>query len=667
MSNNSSPWLPVAFNQGHAYRDRVDRPASSITGFYAERYRHSDQTVWMERLTAGEIWCNGQQLRADAPLVAGDRLVWHRPPWQEAAVPVLSERSIVFDDGDLLVLNKPSGLPVLPAGGFLEHTLLRQMQAWAPEARPVHRLGRFTSGLLVCARRPSTRAWLSAQLRESTSAAADSAAPQACRKLYRALCQPLPADWALGETRVISAAIGRSPHPLLGQICCAAQPGDSAALPSRSELTLLEHRAEAALVEVAIATGRPHQIRIHTAAIGAPLLGDPLYRAGGLADPAVLPGAGGYQLHAHRLSLVLPAGVPLQLEAPLPSALRSANINAAPPSLMARQSEQLKGFGRSVAAPASTGVWEIDIRPMAAWVDGESARDPGYRPSLLIVVEARSGLVRAMQPERPEDALAALPAVLSQAAEARPAGCRRGRPSRVVVGDAALLKPLAALLPGVAVRQGSTPQLDQAFGILSESVLGADLDALHRVPVDDAVAPVSMGAFTGPSRALVSAQNPLQLRVGALLQSLDALCSAHLNPAYQALFHSAVAALARQQPSPLLKGRESSWCAGLAHAIGVANFLFVSSQTPHCTIKELFSFFGVSSSVGYAHSKKVRDLLGIESFAPAWTLASLQEPSAEPLMVRINGMMIDASKLPADVKMRVCAQLLSLGARSTPG
>jgi 23S rRNA pseudouridine1911/1915/1917 synthase len=324
LSNASSAgeaWLPAAFNKGHAYRDRVDRPAASIAGFYAERYRHSDQTVWMERLAAGQIWCNGQQLRADAALTASDRLVWHRPPWQEAAVPVLSERSIVFDDGDLLVLNKPSGLPVLPAGGFLEHTLLAQLQAWAPAARPVHRLGRFTSGLLVCARRPATRGWLSAQLRESTSAA-DAATPsRSCRKLYRALTQSLPADWPIGETRLISTAIGRQPHPLLGQIWCAADPGDPLALPSRSELTLLERRSESCLVDLAIATGRPHQIRIHTAAIGAPLLGDPLYRAGGRADPAVLPGEGGYHLHAHRLNLQLQNGEPLRLQALLPASL----------------------------------------------------------------------------------------------------------------------------------------------------------------------------------------------------------------------------------------------------------------------------------------------------------------------------------------------------------
>jgi len=317
-SSASEAWLPAAFNQGHAYRDRVDRPAASIAGFYTERYRHSDQTVWMERLAAGEIWCNGQQLRADAPLAAGDRLVWHRPPWQEAAVPVLSERSIVFDDGDLLVLNKPSGLPVLPAGGFLEHTLLTHLQAWAPEARPVHRLGRFTSGLLVCARRSESRAFLSAQLRESTLSIESGEPAEGCRKIYRAITHPLPEDWQLGELRCVSSSIGLKAHPRVGMIWCSVSEWEPHALPAFSEIKLLERRCSSCLVEVKIATGRPHQIRVHTAAIGSPLLGDPLYRPGGTALPNALPGDGGYQLHSHRLKIVREGLPPLELSAPLP-------------------------------------------------------------------------------------------------------------------------------------------------------------------------------------------------------------------------------------------------------------------------------------------------------------------------------------------------------------
>jgi 23S rRNA pseudouridine1911/1915/1917 synthase len=89
-------------------------------------------------------------------------------------------------------------------------------------------------------------------------------------------------------------------------------------------LRLLERRQQAWLVEVTIASGRPHQIRIHTAAAGAPLLGDPLYAPGGLALDQALPGDGGYSLHAHRLRLACRDGGLLPLEAPLPEVLRGA-------------------------------------------------------------------------------------------------------------------------------------------------------------------------------------------------------------------------------------------------------------------------------------------------------------------------------------------------------
>ncbi|MCS5697659.1 RluA family pseudouridine synthase [Cyanobium sp. FGCU-52] len=324
-------WLPPALNGGWIYRDRIDASSGGVpvTVFYASRYHHSPPAVWLRRLEAGEIERNGRPLRQDAVLAAGDRLAWHRPPWREGAVPALPQP--LHDDGDLLVLAKPSGLPVLPAGGWLEHTVLRLLErrhAGDPAGlpRPVHRLGRFTSGLLVCARRPASRAWLSALLRESTGSRGGdgSAGAGSCRKLYRALAAPLPSHLRLapGEAVRIRTPIGRRAHPLLGRLWCAAAPDDPYALPALSTLTLLESRPEGALVEVAIASGRPHQIRIHTAAFGAPLLGDPLYLPGGLARDEALPGEGGYRLHAHRLSLPLPHGRELLLEAPLPPPLR---------------------------------------------------------------------------------------------------------------------------------------------------------------------------------------------------------------------------------------------------------------------------------------------------------------------------------------------------------
>ena len=324
-------WLPAAFNQGWTYRDRPGpglESGTSVAAYYASRYGHSDQQVWRHRLAAGEVEWNGQRLQADAPLAAGDRLAWHRPPWQEAAVPDLP--GPLVDDGDLLVLDKPSGLPVLPAGGWLEHTLLRLLERRhrgdpAGLPRPVHRLGRFTSGLLVCARRPQTRAWLSARLRDSTAQdpSPEGSAQAGCRKLYRALVVPGGLALAPGDSRLIAVPIGPRPHPELGQLWGAADGSLPADRSAHSSLTLLERGRCADLVQVAIASGRPHQIRIHCAAIGAPLLGDPLYGPGGQALPGARPGDGGYHLQAWRLEVELPGGRRLALEARQPLGLAS--------------------------------------------------------------------------------------------------------------------------------------------------------------------------------------------------------------------------------------------------------------------------------------------------------------------------------------------------------
>ncbi len=320
--------LPAAFNHGWIYRDRVASSEHGLraSAFYAARHRHSLPSVWRQRLAAGEIERNGRPLTDEEPLATGDRLAWHRPPWLEEAVP--ASWHVLHDDGDLLVLDKPAGLPVLPAGGFLEHTLLRLLEhrhADDPTGvpRPVHRLGRFTSGLLVCARRPASRAWLSARLRQST-AAGGAAESTDCRKIYRALLPPGRLALAPGASLRFEGPIGRRPHPRLGRIWSAGVAGQSGDLPACSTLTLLECHPAADLVAVAIASGRPHQIRIHCAALGAPLLGDPLYLPGGGARPEALPGEGGYRLQAWRLELRRPEGGRLALEAPQPLGLVSS-------------------------------------------------------------------------------------------------------------------------------------------------------------------------------------------------------------------------------------------------------------------------------------------------------------------------------------------------------
>ena len=361
-------WLPGAFNQGWTYRDRIDAASAGLglVEYYSRRHRHSGPALWRQRLENGEIRCNGELIRQERHLRVGDRLLWRRPPWWEGPVP--AALPCLCDDGDLLVLAKPSGLPVLPAGGWVEHTVLRLLERRhrddpAGIPRPVHRLGRFTSGLLACARQPASRAWLSAQLRDSTAqlraqgdapglrgpqaargvpavAAVHAAAPLeppaperpspeggalagapagGTRKVYRALLPAGVLDLVPGACHSIAVPIGRHRHPQLGQVWAA---GGEGALPARSRLTLLEARTDGDLVEVMIESGRPHQIRIHCAVLGAPLLGDPLYRPGGLPNPAALPGDGGYLLHALALRLRRPDGGVLDLWAPPPPLLQ---------------------------------------------------------------------------------------------------------------------------------------------------------------------------------------------------------------------------------------------------------------------------------------------------------------------------------------------------------
>jgi len=208
-------------------------------------------------------------------------------------VPVLSQRAVVFDDGDLLVLNKPSGLPVLPAGGFLEHTLLSQLRTWAPEARPVHRLGRFTSGLLVCARDPVTRFKISNEMRSSGK----------CRKRYLAIAQRLD-ELRSGQAIDVFSPIVKRPHRKLEWVWGPSPHGSEnqvGSFSAHSKVELVKRFRDKDIVSVQIYTGRPHQIRVHLAQLGSPLVGDVLYLRDQKIDPERLPGEGGYYLHSWSL------------------------------------------------------------------------------------------------------------------------------------------------------------------------------------------------------------------------------------------------------------------------------------------------------------------------------------------------------------------------------
>ena len=291
-------------NAGFAYREQVGPEAAgqSVLAYLTRRYRHSSEAVWRQRIAAGEVLLGRAPAFAADLLRAGQSLVWQRPPWQEPPVPLAF--AVLYRDDFLLAVAKPRGLPSIPNGGFLTHTLLHVVRRLHPEATPMHRLGRGTSGLLLFTRTQEARRVVSAAWREGR-----------VEKTYLALVSGVPDRSSFS----IDTPIGFVPHPRLGRVHAASSGGKLAL----TNVRVLWARDGNAVVEARIPTGRPHQIRVHLAAAGHPLLGDPLYVTGGLPAPEPgLPGDPGYRLHAHRLSLNHPAtGRRIELECAPPAEL----------------------------------------------------------------------------------------------------------------------------------------------------------------------------------------------------------------------------------------------------------------------------------------------------------------------------------------------------------
>jgi len=281
---------------------RLDVPRNQVQRWISERLVH----------------VNGLEAKPSAAVAAGDRIDCSPPALKEDRVlPEPGELRVIHEDADVVVIDKPAGLTVHPGAGRATGTLAHHLLHRYPElagvggpGRPgiVHRLDQGTSGALVVARTPLAYARLSRAF-----------ATREVEKHYLAIAYGVLSP--LSGT--IDAPIGR--HPQKRREMAVRSSGR----PARTGYRTLAGRAGVSLLEMELATGRTHQIRVHLKSIGHPLVGDPVYgeaRWKGLPHPVqvFLRGFPRPALHAWRLAFLHPGtGEPLAFEAPVPEEFRT--------------------------------------------------------------------------------------------------------------------------------------------------------------------------------------------------------------------------------------------------------------------------------------------------------------------------------------------------------
>ena len=220
------------------------------------------------------------------------------PEVRSGVVPAPGPLDIVYEDGDLLVVNKAPGVLVHPGTGHFSDTIgnflmeYYKNQGIEADFHPVHRLDKGTSGLLVVAKHPHAQERLKGQLHTAEF-----------RRTYLAVCLGSPP----AEAGEVDAPIGMAEGSILAR---AVRPDG---LPARTRYQVLKRRGDRTLVRLELVTGRTHQVRVHMAYLGCPLAGDFLY---GVEDPDLI---GRPALHSWRLEVRQPVtGERLTFQAALP-------------------------------------------------------------------------------------------------------------------------------------------------------------------------------------------------------------------------------------------------------------------------------------------------------------------------------------------------------------
>src|SRR5215207_1817704 len=259
-------------------------------------------------IESGRIRIDGQQRKPKFRMTPGEVVsVEIPPPRIDEILPDPIPLAVVYEDTDVVVIDKPAGMVVHPAPGHPRGTLANALVAHVPgisvggSQRPgiVHRLDKDTSGLIVAAKSDRERTSLISQWED-----------RSVEKTYFALVSGSVAD----REAIIDAPIGRDPKNR--QRMAVVRTGR----PAVTRFRVLERFPNTTLLEVSIETGRTHQIRVHLAFIGHPVVGDQLYGRVRQTDPHVER----QFLHASALAFQLPDGERLRLESPLPDELRAA-------------------------------------------------------------------------------------------------------------------------------------------------------------------------------------------------------------------------------------------------------------------------------------------------------------------------------------------------------
>ena len=257
----------------------------------------------------GDVRIDGRVARPSRRVVGGETIEVHVPPPVPLDVTPAPDipLDIMYQDADLLVLNKPAGLVVHPASGHADDTLVNALLAHVPDLagiggvqRPgiVHRLDKDTSGLLLVAKHDAAHQALQAQFKA-----------RSVDKVYLALVE----GHVSPPRGRIDAPIGRDPRDRKKMAVATS------GRPAQTEYRVLEILDDVALVEVNLLTGRTHQIRVHLASIGYPIVGDRLY-----GRRKSRHGLGRQFLHAWRLAFNLPgSGERVTFTAPVPDDLRA--------------------------------------------------------------------------------------------------------------------------------------------------------------------------------------------------------------------------------------------------------------------------------------------------------------------------------------------------------